>query len=63
MTHKHGFREMSCLDSTAPSTPGGEERRTVSSGDFAMLWHSEVPKVVQMHQEERLQVRRALGLA
>jgi hypothetical protein len=62
MTHKLGTRETFSLDSTVPSTHGDGERPSVSSGDFAKLWHSEVPKVIQMHQEERLQVRKALGL-
>ncbi len=62
MTPKHGSRETSSPDSTARSIPCAEEKRTVSSGDFAKLWLSEVPKVIQLHQEERLQLRRALGL-
>ena len=62
MTRPHGTRETFSLDSTAPSSPGDAERPTVSSGDFAKLWLSEVPKVLQIHQEERLQLRKALGL-
>ena len=30
--------------------------------DFARLWQREVPKVVARHQEERLRVRKGLGL-
>lgn len=63
MTHRHGTRETFSQDSTAPSIHGDGERPSVSSGDFARLWHSEVPKVIQMHQEERLQLRKALGLS
>ena len=62
MIPKHGSRATSSPDSTERSNPGGGEKRTVSSGDFARLWLSEVPKVIQAHQEERLQLRRALGL-
>ncbi len=37
--------------------------RTLPPGRLAGLWHSEVPKVILRHEEERLQVRKALGLA
>ena len=53
-----------------PLTPGTpiQERRAedavpgLSPSEFARLWLQEVPKVVARHQEERLQVRQALGL-
>jgi len=63
MILKPGTREMSSQDSTERSTPGAEARPTISFADFANLWRSEVPKVVQSHEEHRLEVRRNLGLA
>ena len=63
MTPKPGTREMSSLDSTEPSTLGEEAKRTISFADFSKLWHSEVPKVIQAHEEHRLELRRNLGLA
>jgi hypothetical protein len=39
----------------------GEDRR-IAGAQLAKLWLSEVPKVVQRHEAERLQVRKALGL-
>mgnify|MGYP000916089372 CR=1 FL=1 len=41
--------------------PDAQGRRT-PLGRLASLWLSEVPKVVQRHEAERLQVRRSLGL-
>lgn len=62
MIPKPGTREMSSLDSSAPSTPGAEAKPTISFAAFAGLWHSEVPKLIQAHEEHRLEVRRNLGL-
>ena len=50
-----------------PGTPNQERRledpaQGLSPTEFARLWLQEVPKVVARHQEERLQVRQALGL-
>jgi hypothetical protein len=63
MTLKPGTREMSSQDSTERSTPGAEAKRTISFGDFVSLWRSEVPKVIQAHEDHRQEVRRNLGLA
>ena len=62
MTLKPGTREMSSPDSTEPSMPGAEAKPTISFADFTKLWHHEVPKLVQTHEEHRLEVRRSLGL-
>lgn len=35
----------------------------ISGREFADLWVSEVPKVVERHRQEVLDVRKALGLA
>jgi hypothetical protein len=63
MIPKPGTREMSSQDSTEPSTTGAEAKPTISFADFTKLWRSEVPKLVQAHEEHRLEVRRSLGLA
>jgi len=63
MNPKPGTREMSSQDSTEPSTPGVEAKPTISFADFSKLWRNEVPKVVQAHEEHRLELRRNLGLA
>lgn len=44
---------------SAGTKPGG---RRIPGAQLASLWQSEVPKVVQRHEAERLQVRKALGL-
>ena len=62
MIRQPGTRETFSQESTVPSTHGDAERPSVSFGDFARLWHTGVPKLVQLHQEERLEVRKALGL-
>ena len=62
MTPKPGTREMCSQDSIGPSTPGAEVKPTISFADFSELWHSEVPKVIQAHEEHRMEVRRNLGL-
>ena len=65
MTLKPGTRETSSPDSTDPSTTsalGAEAKPTISFADFSKLWHHEVPKLVQAHEEHRLEVRRSLGL-
>ena len=63
MTAKPISREMSSQDSIEHSTPGDEAKPIISFADFSTLWRSEVPKVVQAHEEHRLEVRRNLGLA
>ena len=63
MNPKPGTREMCSQDSTEPLTPGAEAKPTISFADFSTLWRSEVPKVIQAHEEHRLEVRRSLGLA
>ena len=64
MTAKPTSREMSSQDSTERSIPGEEAKPIIISfADFSKLWRSEVPKVVQAHEEHRLEVRRNLGLA
>jgi hypothetical protein len=63
MNPKPGTREMCSQDSTEPSTPGAEAKPTISFADFSKLWHREVPKVIQAHEEHRQEVRRSLGLA
>lgn len=40
----------------------GSAVRRIPCAHLASLWLSEVPKVVQRHEAERLEVRRALGL-
>jgi hypothetical protein len=49
-------------DSTEPSTPGAEAKPTISFADVSKLWQNEVPKLIQAHEEDRLEVRRSLGL-
>ena len=66
MIHKPGTREMFSQDSIEHSTSsphGAEAKPTISFADFAKLWHSEVPKLVQAHEEHRMEVRRSQGLA
>jgi hypothetical protein len=63
MTPKPGIREMFSQDSTDNSTLGVEAKPTISFADFTQLWRNEVPKVIQAHEEHRLEVRRNLGLA
>ncbi|MEI2698190.1 MAG: hypothetical protein V9E94_07535 [Microthrixaceae bacterium] len=47
----------------APDAAGDRpEGRRIPGDRLASLWLSEVPKVVQRHEAERLQVRKALGL-
>ena len=41
---------------------GTPSSRRIAHGQLAQLWRTEVPKVVQRHEAELLQVRRALGL-
>ena len=62
MTPKPGTREMCSQGSTEHSTNGAEVKPTISFADFSRLWQSEVPNVVQAHEEHRLEVRRSLGL-
>jgi hypothetical protein len=62
MTHKPGTREMCSQDSIERSTPGAEAKPSISFADFSELWQNEVPKVIQAHEEDRLEVRRNLGL-
>ena len=62
MTPKPGTRGMCSQDSTEPSTLGAEAKPTISFADFSKLWQNEVPKVIQAHEEHRLEVRRSLGL-
>ena len=63
MTPKPGTRAMCSQDSTEPSTPGAAAKPTISFADFSKLWRSEVPKVIQAHEEHRQEVRRNLGLS
>ncbi len=63
MIPKPGTREMCSQDSTEPSTLGAEAKPTISFAGFSTLWRSEVPKLVQAHEEHRMEVRRTLGLA
>ena len=62
MTLNPGTRGMFSPASTEPSIPGGSSKPSISSADVSRLWHSEVPKVLQAHQEQRMEVRRDLGL-
>ena len=62
MILKPGTRETFSLDSTEPSTLGDAAKPTISFADFSKLWLSEVPKVIQAHEEHRQEVRRNLGL-
>jgi len=62
MTPKPGTREMCSQDSTDHSMPGVEVKPTISFADFSKLWRIEVPKVVQAHEDHRMEVRRNLGL-
>lgn len=41
---------------------GGPMVRRIPGAKLTSLWLSEVPKVVQRHEAERLQLRKALGL-
>ena len=63
MILKPGTRETSSQDSTDLSSPGDEATPIISFADFSRLWRSEVPKLIQAHEEHRLEVRRNLGLA
>jgi hypothetical protein len=63
MIPKPGTREMCSQDSIEHSTLGVEAKPTISFADFSKLWRNEVPKVIQAHEEHRLEVRRNLGLA
>lgn len=46
-----------------PAAPAPEPGRpALAGGGLVRLWQTEVPKVVQRHEAERLQVRQALGL-
>lgn len=63
MTPKPGTREMCSQDSIEPSTAGAEAKPAISFADFTKRWRSEVPKVIQAHEEHRLEVRKNLGLA
>jgi hypothetical protein len=51
------------IEASTSSHPGVEAKPTISFADFSKRWLSEVPKVVQAHEEHRLEVRRNLGLA
>ena len=62
MILKPGTRETFSLDSTEPSTSGDAVKPTISFADFSKLWLSEVPKVIQAHEEHRQEVRRNLVL-
>jgi hypothetical protein len=62
MTPKPGTRETCSQDSTDRSIPGAAAKPTISFADFSRLWRSEVPKVIQAHEEHRMEVRRNLGL-
>ena len=62
MIPKPGTREMSSQDSIEHSIPGAAAKPTISFADFSKLWRSEVPKVIQAHEEHRQEVRRSLGL-
>ncbi len=46
---------------SCPGANPGEDRR-IAGAQLVRLWLSEVPKVVQRHEAERLEVRKALGL-
>jgi hypothetical protein len=50
------------VSNTHERDPDGSALRRIPDGQLANLWLSEVPKVVQRHEAERLQVRKALGL-
>lgn len=63
MNLKPGTRETFSQDSIEPLTPGDAAKPTISFADFSRLWLSEVPKVIQAHEEHRLEVRKNLGLA
>jgi len=63
MTPEPGTRGMCSQDSTEASTPGAALKPTISFADVSSLWRTEVPKVVQAHEEDRLEARRVLGLA
>lgn len=61
MTPENPSRQGQSLD--VPDRDGDRpEVRRIPSDRLASLWLSEVPKVVQRHEAERLQVRRSLGL-
>lgn len=61
MTQENPSDQGRLFPAPGPAGIGPEERR-IPSAQLARLWLSEVPKVVQRHESERLQVRRALGL-
>ena len=63
MTPEPGTRGMCSQDSTEASTLGAEAKPAISFADVSTLWQREVPKVIQAHEEDRLEVRRSLGLA
>ena len=50
------------VSNPSEAAPGGPALRRIPGGDFARLWQAEVPKIVERHEAERLQVRRILGL-
>ncbi len=50
------------VSNTCERDPEGSAGRRIAGDQLASLWLSEVPKVVQRHEAERLQVRKALGL-
>ena len=50
------------VSNTYERDPDGAAVRRIPGPQLTRLWLSEVPKVVQRHEDERLQVRRALGL-
>ena len=63
MTPEPGTRGTYSQDSTEPSTPGAEAKPTISFADLSKLWRNEVPKLIQAHEADRMEVRRSLGLA
>ncbi len=66
MTPEPGTRGMYSQDSTEASTPsprGAEAKPTISFAELSKLWRNEVPKLIQAHEADRLEVRRSLGLA
>ncbi len=63
MTPTPGIRGTFSPDSTEASTPGAVSKPTISFADLSKLWRNEVPKLIQAHEEDRLEVRRSLGLA
>ncbi len=63
MTPEPGIRGMFSPDSTEASTPGAVSKPTISFADFSRLWRSELPKVIQAQEADRMEARRILGLA